>query len=248
MLRLFGAEGLNGVASGGAERGQVASQERGRCEAEGSGAIGDWVRGAYLKEQRRHEADDDDGNDEPTGYADGGQRESVANKHTGEGLVLGTESHANTDFAGALGNGISNNAVDTDDAEQQGHGSGHAKHDEREGSAGHRAPVVKVERVTVGKRKIGVQGPHGLADFIQKTLRARTRAANDECDSARGHGIIALKMIHQERPIQGSRGRFADSMILSVAAGTDNFPPIILGADSDALSERGLVVLQILAR
>src|SRR5258708_6382562 len=235
MLRLFGAEGLNGVDSGGAARGQVASQERGSYEAEGSGAIGDWVRGAYLKEQRRHQAHDDDGNDEPTGYADGGQRESVANKHTGEGLLLGTESHANTNFAGALGNGISDNAVDTDDAEQQRHGSGHAKHDEREGSAGHRAPVVKVESVNVGKRKIGVQGPHGLADFIQETLRARTRAANDECDFAHGHGVIALKMIHQEGPINGSRGRFADAFIVNVAD------------DTDALAERGRGVVPILA-
>jgi len=49
-LTLFGTQGLDGIDSGGAARGQVAGQERGGYEAEGSGAISDWVDGTYLKE------------------------------------------------------------------------------------------------------------------------------------------------------------------------------------------------------
>ena len=52
--RLLGAEGLDGVDGGGAARGQIAGEERGGDEAEGSGAVGDGIYRAHLEEQRRH--------------------------------------------------------------------------------------------------------------------------------------------------------------------------------------------------
>ena len=54
-------------------------------------------------------------------------------------------------------------------------------------------------------------------------------------------------MIHQEGPIHESRGRFADALIVNVADDTDDFPPVVLGTDADALAERGRGVVPILA-
>ncbi len=45
----LGAEGLDGVDGGGAARGQIAREERGGDEAEGGGAIGDWIDRAHFK-------------------------------------------------------------------------------------------------------------------------------------------------------------------------------------------------------
>ena len=101
--------------------------------------------------------------------------------------------------------------------------------------------------MNVGEGKIGIQGPDSLPDFIQKTLRASARATKDVGDVAHGHGIIALKVIHQEGPIDGSGGRFADAFIINIADDADDFPPVVLGADTDALAERCRGVVPILA-
>src|SRR2546430_10364631 len=237
--RLLGAEGLDGIDGGGAARGQIAGEERGGDEAERSGAVGDWIHGAHLEEQGRHQTHSDDGDYEPASYADAGQREAVANEHAGERLVLRAESHANADFAGALRDGVRDNAVDADDAEQQSHAAGNAKHDEREGGSRHGALVEKVQCVNVGERKIRIQGPDPLANFVQETLRAGARAAKYEGHFAHGHGVIAFKVIHQERPIDNSGGWFADAFIVNIADDADDFPPVVLGANADALAERG---------
>src|SRR5258708_39615317 len=104
--KLFGAEGLDGVDGGGAARGQIAREERSGDEAEAGGGVGDWIDGAHLKKQGRHQAHNDDSYHEAAGYADGGERESVADKHTGEGLVLCAEGHAKADLACAVCDGI----------------------------------------------------------------------------------------------------------------------------------------------
>src|SRR5437773_1841002 len=235
---LFGPEGFDGVDGGGAARGQVTREERRGYQGEGSGTIGNRIDRAYFEEQRGHQAHNDDSDHESAGYPDGGEGEPVADEHAGERLVLRAESHANADFASALGDGIGDDAVDADDAEQQRHATRYAKHDEREGSASHRALVEKVHGVNVSQGKIRVQGPDGLPDFVQETLRAGARAANDEGDFAHGHGIVALKVIHQEGPINDSGGRFADAFIVNVADDTDDFPPVVLRSDADTFAER----------
>ena len=70
-------------------------------------------------------------------------------------------------------------------------------------------------------------------------MRAGTRTAHGERDFAHGHGVIAFKVIHQEGPINDGGGRFADALIVNVADDADNFPPVVFGADADALAERG---------
>ena len=71
--RLLGAEGLDGVNGGGAARGEIAGQEGGEYEASGDGDVGDGVNRVDLEEQGRHEAHQDDGDDEATDDADAGQ-------------------------------------------------------------------------------------------------------------------------------------------------------------------------------
>src|SRR6267143_1561923 len=104
--QLFSAEGLDGVDGGGAARGQVAGKKGRGYKAEGGGAVGDRVDGAHLEEQRRHQAHDDDGHDKSASHTQARERQAVADEHAGERLRLCAEGHTNSDFAGALGDGI----------------------------------------------------------------------------------------------------------------------------------------------
>src|SRR5207245_5240456 len=48
---------------------------------------------------------------------------------------------------------------------------------------------------------------------------------------------LALKVIHDERPIDGSRGGFAYAVVVNVADEADDFAPVVFGADANALAE-----------
>ena len=77
-----------------------------------------------------------------------------------------------------------------------------------------------------------------MPDLVQETLRAGARAAKDERYVAHGHGLIALEVIHHEGPIDRRSGWFADPFIVNVTNHTDDFPPVVLRADTDAFAER----------
>src|SRR6266568_3188018 len=171
----------------------------------------------------------------------------MADEHAGEGLMLGAESHANTDLASALRDGISDHAVDTDDAQQERHAAGDAEHDQSEGSAGHGALVEKVQRVDVGEGKIWIHGPYRLADIVQKAFRTSAGSADGKNHIAENKRVLAFETIHHKRPINGRCGRLADTIIINIADDADDFPPIVFGADADAFADRGRRVMPILA-
>src|SRR6266403_59851 len=244
---LLGAKGFDGIDGGGAARWQVAGQERGGDQASGYGDVGKWVGGIDVEKQGGHEPHDDDGDDEPADDADAGQEQAVADKHSGERGLLGTEGHANTDFAAALRDGIGDHAVDADDAEEQGHRSRYAEHDQSERGPRHGALVKIFDSVDIGEGKIRIHRPHRLAGFGHKAFRAGARSAEYDGDIAAGTSGIAFKIIQQKGPVSRAGGRFADAIIVDVADDTDDFTPVILGADPDALPEGGGGIVPIFA-
>src|SRR5260370_19659988 len=98
----LGAEGFDGVDSGGAARRQIAGQERGSDEAGGNGGVSQRVRGIDFEQQWGHEPHDDDGDDESAGDTDAAQEQTVANEHASVIGQLLADGHPNADLTRAL--------------------------------------------------------------------------------------------------------------------------------------------------
>ena len=172
----------------------------------------------------------------------------MPHEHGRESLLLRAQRHANSDFAGALGNGISDYSIDPYDSEQQRHAACHAQHNEGEGSARHRFLVEVSERVNFSERNIGINRPHRLADFFQERFGTGARAANGKSDTAAQAFFLTFKAVHNHGPVNGGGWILINAVVVRIGNDSDDFAPVVVVADANSLSQRVARVMPILAR
>jgi hypothetical protein len=78
-------------------------------------------------------------------------------------------------------------------------------------------------------------------------LRADAGAAQGERHITHYKGVLAFEVIHHEGPINGGVGGLTDAVFVDIADDTDNFAPVVFGADANAFAERGGGVMPMFA-
>src|SRR6185437_8431602 len=111
---------------------QIAGEQRDSQDGGSGDAVSKRVHGADLEKDRAHEAHGSKCGSDSEDGADSGEKKTLADEHGGEVVALRAESHADSDFASTLGDGVGDDSVDTDDTEEKRHASGDAEHDECE--------------------------------------------------------------------------------------------------------------------
>src|ERR1700758_4721133 len=107
--------------------------------SEACGGVSQRIHGADVEEQRAQEAGCGEGNYEAAGDSGAGEQEALADEHAGDGFALGSKGDADADFATALRGRVGDDAVKTDEAEEEGDSGSEGEHDKRELRARHGA-------------------------------------------------------------------------------------------------------------
>jgi len=194
-IQLFGAEGIDWVYGGGAARRDVAGQQRGGGQAYGDGDVCYGIDRAYAEQDGGHEAHQEERGDQAAADTDASEDQSVADEHSGDDFALGTERHADANFALTLRDRIGDHTVEAHDAEKQRHAAGDSDHDQRERSPGQRSIVEILKRVNAGERQIWIYGPDGRTDIFHQIFRACMRIANDVGNIATQHVLLPLEFL-----------------------------------------------------
>ena len=99
--------------------GDVAGDEGRGSEDDGDKGEGGDVPGADLEEQTAKERGGAERAQNSGSDADDGEDAGFAEDELVDGAALGSEGHADTDLAGALADGVGDDAVEADDAEEE---------------------------------------------------------------------------------------------------------------------------------
>ena len=97
------------------------------------------------------------------------------------------------------------------------------------------------------ERKIGIHGPDGFPDTLQKTFRAGVRSSHGEGHVAPHEDVVAREAIHEKRPIYAGRCFLIDAIVAHVPHDSDDFAPVVFRAHADPLAEGFRGVAPILA-
>jgi len=240
MKLLLGAEGINGIDGGCAPRREIAGEVDHGYDTNGDRYVGERVDWAHVKQERGHEAHNGERGDNSTSNADSGEQEAVANEHRRDSFLLGAQGHSNADLASALRHRVSNYAVDSDDSQQEGHSSSNTQHDQRERSARHRLRVEIAKCVDFGHRQLGINRPDGLANLLQERLRASTRSAHDERNTAAHNLLFGFKMVNHRRPVNGRWCILTHTVVVSSGNDANDLEPGIGAANAQALAKRAV--------
>jgi hypothetical protein len=92
----------------------------------------------------------------------------VPNEHCREHLALRAEGHAYADLSRSLRYGIGNHAIKTDAPQKQRHTARDSDHDECKRGSRHGFLIEILQRVDIGERKIGIDGPDGFAHIFHE--------------------------------------------------------------------------------
>ena len=104
----------HGVDAGGAPRGEITCESGDGCQQNEHADESGWVSGGYAEEEAADGASESPGRSNSDEDADGGESERLK-KDTGLKFLRGSaEGHADTDFLGALGDGIRDDGVDAE--------------------------------------------------------------------------------------------------------------------------------------
>jgi hypothetical protein len=143
---------------------------------------------------------------------------------------------------------IGDDAVNSDDAEQQSHASRNAQHDQGKRGARHRLGVEIGERVNIGERQIWIGRPHHLLDFLPEGFRASPRTANGESDIAVDHFLLTFETVHRQGPVHRGWRRLAHAFVVQISGHADNLAPVVCIADADLFAQRAGCVAPVLSR
>ena len=117
--RLFRVERLGWVDRSGEVGGDVAGDERGSCEDDGDGDEDGYVPRLDVEEQLANEDGDGKGAEQSGGDSGGSEADGFAEDEAIDGAALRAERDADADLAGTLADGVGDDAIQSDHAQQQ---------------------------------------------------------------------------------------------------------------------------------
>src|SRR5690348_10640632 len=117
--RLFVAESVYGIQSGGAGSGYPAGRQGDEEKYRENGDVGQRVGRAGAVKHAGHDAGEQQSDSDANGSADGGHHSSLSQHHAEDLASLGAHSDANADFPRALPGEIRDHAVDAHAGEEQ---------------------------------------------------------------------------------------------------------------------------------
>src|SRR5205814_648243 len=115
----FGAQSCNGICLGGAERRQQRGEKTDRGENEHDAAEDDWIVCLGVEEQCFHEPRNAGCGQQSKDETECGEPGALSENETKDIANLRAESKADAEFAGALRDAVSDEAVKTNAGEQQ---------------------------------------------------------------------------------------------------------------------------------
>ena len=118
--KLFGSERLYGIDGGGATGGQIAGGDSAKAESENDEQNGGGIPCGGSVEERTHDTAGGPGYDESGSDSGSEQNESVTEDEPNDVTALRAEGETDAEFAGALADGVGEQAVDAGDGDEQG--------------------------------------------------------------------------------------------------------------------------------
>src|SRR5262245_22335775 len=175
---LFRAQRLDRIHARDPTRGQITGRRRRRENAKRCGQISQWIEGADLEKQRRHEPRESDGRTQAGRRADPAPEEAAKNEHSFQRALLGAERQTDSDFPRFLRDGIGDYGVDPDDRQEERHAAADCEQSEREACPRHGSVIDLLHGPKLGDRKASVDGPDGLPNFGREAFRSGAGTAN----------------------------------------------------------------------
>ena len=141
-------------------------------------------------------------------------------------------------LARPLRHGIGNNAIDSDDTEQECHGAGDGEHHQRERASRHRSAVNLFHGPDAGERKIRVDGPYSLPDFLDQAFGTRPGTTDCKNRASLHDGRLVINVLQHYGPIDTGRGLLVGPIIVDILYHADDLSPVVLHAFTDSFAER----------
>src|SRR5581483_6678641 len=135
---LFGSQHRHRIRVRGGARGDVCRDERHDCQEREDKRVRERIRRRDLEQHCPHAARGQHCRDEADGHADGRQRDAARHDHAEDAAPVGAECHANADFGLALADGVGDDAVDAEGAEQETQAAEEVEEDGEEARAARR--------------------------------------------------------------------------------------------------------------
>src|SRR2546428_11175226 len=126
---LFRPQGFSGADSRGVSRGEVAGDLGDRDEEDGGGDQDGNTVGLHAGEARHDESGYAEGAEQADGGADERELRAGSEDEAGDVSGLGTQREADAEFAGALGHGAGDDAVDAQGGQTEPERGQRGKHD-----------------------------------------------------------------------------------------------------------------------
>ena len=117
---LFVTEGFHGIEAAGAPGGDVTGGAGDGCKSNGGNGKRCGIVRGEAEELALHELGECQGSGDAGSDSDGHENKHFTHDHPNDASLRGAKSHANADFAGALGNGVGHDAVEPDDGKKRG--------------------------------------------------------------------------------------------------------------------------------
>ncbi len=113
-----------------------------------------------------------------------------------------------------------------------------SQHHQSEGRARHGSVIEERLGTDIGDRQVGVDRPDGASNVADQALGAGARSADREDHPAADVDLVALEIVHQDRPPGGGLGVLVHALIVDVADHADHAAPVILRTDANLLAQR----------
>src|ERR1700735_482322 len=225
---LLVAQSDHGVDGNGAAGRDVAGcnrdeQENCRCDGECDGVVR-----ANAKEQARHQAREGEGGRDADEDSKSGETQPLADDEAKNVAALRAESHANSDLAGTLRNGVGNHTVNTYRRQQERDSSKSFQEQHVEPFRGDGEENDRVQSSNAIKGLIAVDGRNGLLDAGDEGFRSGSGSHDDGDRSPR-----ILRVRNEKR---GTRF-IAQRVLMNVPYDADNFHPTRIVITLEALAD-----------
>ena len=221
---LFRPKCLHGIGGGGAASGNHGRDQAGDREQSTDAQDCNWVVPADTKEKRLDGARGEPRGNQPGDEADGQQGGGLLQDEQKYIRTLRAEGHADADFADATADGVSHEAVEADQREEQCDGSEDREQRGLEAARRARFRFKIAHGLDVARGEVGVEGVKKGANGGCERL-CRKRGADGDVSTSKFHvGMIDLWL-----------GGFFQAGVAHVADDTDNGAPssvVILSADA----------------
>ena len=110
-------QGFQGLDAGGFEDGNEAGEQAGGDEDGDGPGEGSGVDGLNSEQEAFQQAGGEEGERDSSGDSDDDQYDAFAEEEPGDVYLLRSDGEADSDFAGAAGDGVSDEAVDSEAAQ-----------------------------------------------------------------------------------------------------------------------------------